>query len=169
MQRTSAVVESASSSIPHRNLDPREPPHAQAKVLVFFSTCKQVKFAFEAFRRLRPGVPLRALHGKMKQLKRMAVFYEFSEAQVRCWQTVANSTNADGLAVIDRRLCAPVALLVARDDHVHNSTAMIHHAAASPKFMLYQCRRWYFSRQTSQLEVLTSQPSIGCSRHVLIS
>ena len=56
---------------------------AQAKVLVFFSTCKQVKFAFEAFRRLRPGVPLRALHGKMKQIKRMAVFYEFSEAQVR--------------------------------------------------------------------------------------
>ena len=59
-------------------------PFAQAKVLVFFSTCKQVKFAFEAFRRLRPGVPLRALHGKMKQLKRMAVFYEFSEAQVLC-------------------------------------------------------------------------------------
>ena len=28
-----------------------------------------------------PGVPLRALHGKMKQLKRMAVFYEFAEAK----------------------------------------------------------------------------------------
>ena len=50
-------------------------------MLVFFSTCKQVKFAFEAMRKLRPGVPLRALHGKMKQLKRMAVFYEFSEAK----------------------------------------------------------------------------------------
>ena len=55
--------------------------HSQCKVLVFFSTCKQVKFAFEAMRKLRPGVPLRALHGKMKQLKRMAVFYEFSEAK----------------------------------------------------------------------------------------
>ena len=55
----------------------------QAKVLVFFSTCRQVKFAYEAFRKLRPGVPLRALHGKMKQLKRMAVFYEFAEAQAR--------------------------------------------------------------------------------------
>lgn len=31
----------------------------------------QVRFLFEAFRKLRPGVPLRALHGKMNQLKRM--------------------------------------------------------------------------------------------------
>lgn len=67
--------------------------HAQAKVLVFFSTCKQTKFAFEAFRRLRPGVPLRALHGKMKQLKRMAVFYEFSEAQVRDSRAARCSAN----------------------------------------------------------------------------
>lgn len=35
------------------------------------STCKQVRFLFEAFRKLRPGVPLRALHGKMNQYKRM--------------------------------------------------------------------------------------------------
>ena len=54
---------------------------AQAKVLVFLSTCKQVKYVFEAFRRLRPGVPLRCIHGKMKQMKRMAAFYEFSEAR----------------------------------------------------------------------------------------
>jgi hypothetical protein len=52
---------------------------AQCKVIVFLSTCKQVKFVYEAFRKLRPGVPLRALHGRMKQFKRMAVFYEFCE------------------------------------------------------------------------------------------
>lgn len=51
----------------------------QAKILVFASTCKQVKFMFEAFSRLRPGCPLRCLHGGMKQMKRMAVFYDFSE------------------------------------------------------------------------------------------
>ena len=44
---------------------------AQAKTIVFVSTCKQVRFLFEAFRKLRPGVPLRALHGKMNQYKRM--------------------------------------------------------------------------------------------------
>ena len=36
---------------------------------------------FEAFRKLRPGVPLRALHGGMKQMKRMGVYYEFNEAK----------------------------------------------------------------------------------------
>ena len=53
---------------------------AQAKMLVFLTTGKQVKFALEAFRRLRPGVVLRALHGKMKQMKRMAVYYDFCQA-----------------------------------------------------------------------------------------
>ena len=53
----------------------------QAKVLVFLSTCKQVRFVHEAFRRLRPGAPLSAIHGKMKQMRRMAVFYDFCEAR----------------------------------------------------------------------------------------
>ena len=53
--------------------------HLDAKVVVFLSTCKQVKFVYEAFRKLRPGVPLRCLHGKMKQMKRMAVFYDFCQ------------------------------------------------------------------------------------------
>lgn len=51
----------------------------QNKVLVFVSTCKQARFCYEALRRLRPGVPLRALHGKMKQMRRLSAFYEFSE------------------------------------------------------------------------------------------
>ena len=51
-------------------------------MLVFLTTGKQVKFALEAFRRLRPGVVLSALHGKMKQMKRMAVYYDF--CQVCC-------------------------------------------------------------------------------------
>ncbi len=57
-------------------------PCAQAKVVVFLSTCKQVKFTYEALRRLRPGAPLRCLHGGMKQLKRMAAFYDFSKARL---------------------------------------------------------------------------------------
>ena len=60
--------------------DRRISMHAvQSKVIVFMSTCKQVRFFHEAFKRLRPGVPLRCLHGKMKQMKRMAVFYDFCE------------------------------------------------------------------------------------------
>ena len=49
--------------------------------MVFLSTCKQVKFVYEALRRLRPGAPLRCLHGGMKQPKRMAAFYDFSQAR----------------------------------------------------------------------------------------
>lgn len=41
----------------------------------------QVRYVYEAFKKLRPGVPLRALHGKMKQMKRMAVYYEFNQAK----------------------------------------------------------------------------------------
>lgn len=55
--------------------------HLRCKVIVFVSTCKQARFCYEALRRLRPGVPLRALHGKMKQLRRLSVFYEFCEAK----------------------------------------------------------------------------------------
>lgn len=38
---------------------------------MFLSTCKQTRFYYEAFRKLRPGVPLRALHGRLNQYKRM--------------------------------------------------------------------------------------------------
>lgn len=52
---------------------------AQSKTLVFLSTCKQVRFVYEAFCKLRPGVSLRHLHGKMKQYKRMVIFNDFNE------------------------------------------------------------------------------------------
>jgi ATP-dependent RNA helicase DDX10/DBP4 len=51
--------------------------HLTAKTIVFLSSCKQSRFVFEAFRRLRPGVPLQLLHGKMKQKRRMLVYYDF--------------------------------------------------------------------------------------------
>ena len=41
----------------------------------------QVKFVHEVFRRLRPGIPLTCLHGRMKQMQRMVTFYKYCEAQ----------------------------------------------------------------------------------------
>jgi ATP-dependent RNA helicase DDX10/DBP4 len=35
----------------------------------------------EAFRKLRPGVPLGMLHGNLKQMKRLSVFYKFIESK----------------------------------------------------------------------------------------
>lgn len=51
--------------------------HLGSRVVVFFATCKQVRFFHEALRRLRPGTPLRALHGGMKQGARAAAFEQF--------------------------------------------------------------------------------------------
>lgn len=53
--------------------------HTGSKGLVFLSSCKQVRFVYEAFCKLQPGVPLLCLHGKQKQIKRMNIFYEFCQ------------------------------------------------------------------------------------------
>jgi ATP-dependent RNA helicase DDX10/DBP4 len=51
--------------------------HLKNKTIVFFSSCSQVRFVDAAFRRLRPGVPVMALHGKIKALKRTLVYQDF--------------------------------------------------------------------------------------------
>lgn len=51
--------------------------HLKAKVIVFTTTCKEVQFTYEVFRRLRPGTVLMQIHGKMKQERRMALYAEF--------------------------------------------------------------------------------------------
>ncbi|EAS00345.3 DEAD/DEAH-box helicase family protein (macronuclear) [Tetrahymena thermophila SB210] len=53
--------------------------HKKNKVLVFLSTCKQVRFVYEAFRRLKLGPPVFELHGRQKQAKRLAIFFTFAE------------------------------------------------------------------------------------------
>ncbi len=51
--------------------------HLTSKMIVFISSCKQVKFVYETFRRFRPGVPLMALYGRQKQVKRVAIYNDF--------------------------------------------------------------------------------------------
>ncbi|KAK1858790.1 hypothetical protein I4F81_001390 [Pyropia yezoensis] len=55
--------------------------HLKAKTLIFFATCKQVRFVYEAFRRLRPGVPLLGLHGRMSPGARADTYARFSAAR----------------------------------------------------------------------------------------
>eukprot|EP00301_Raphidiophrys_heterophryoidea_P025493 c8567_g1_i1.p1 GENE.c8567_g1_i1~~c8567_g1_i1.p1 ORF type:complete len:885 (-),score=261.56 c8567_g1_i1:134-2746(-) len=55
--------------------------HLKQKVLIFLTSCKQVKFMYEVMCRLRPGVPLMCLHGKQKQHTRLEVFYAFCKKQ----------------------------------------------------------------------------------------
>jgi ATP-dependent RNA helicase DDX10/DBP4 len=51
--------------------------HTQNKIICFFSSCKQVKFAEAALRKLDIGMSLLALHGKQKANKRRNVYERF--------------------------------------------------------------------------------------------
>ena len=58
--------------------------NVKAKTLVFLSSGKQVRFVYETFRRLQPGVPLLHLHGRQKQTARLEVTSRFSSAKHSC-------------------------------------------------------------------------------------
>lgn len=51
--------------------------HTKQKIIVFFATCKQVKFFYEIFRKLRPSILLLPLYGGMNQEKRNKIYSEF--------------------------------------------------------------------------------------------
>jgi ATP-dependent RNA helicase DDX10/DBP4 len=54
------------------------------KMLVFLSSGKQVRFIYEAFRHLQPGVPLLHLHGRQKQTARLDITSRFSSSKYVC-------------------------------------------------------------------------------------
>merc|ERR1719183_1188846 len=55
--------------------------HSQKKMIVFVSACKQVRFLYEAFRKLKPGPAVMELHGRQSLTKRMIVFKEFTDRE----------------------------------------------------------------------------------------
>ncbi|XP_039985139.1 probable ATP-dependent RNA helicase DDX10 [Xiphias gladius] len=55
--------------------------HLKKKIIVFFACCKEVQYFFRAFCRLRPGIPILALHGKQQQMKRVEVYNDFLRKQ----------------------------------------------------------------------------------------
>ncbi|TDZ54258.1 ATP-dependent RNA helicase dbp-4 [Colletotrichum trifolii] len=56
----------------------------RSKIIVFLSSGKQVRFVYESFRHLQPGIPLLHLLGKQKQLQRMEITKRFAEANHTC-------------------------------------------------------------------------------------
>nr|XP_043623004.1 DEAD-box ATP-dependent RNA helicase 32-like [Erigeron canadensis] len=69
--------------------------HINSRILVFLSTCKQVKFVYETFKKLRPGIPLKCLHGRMKQIKRTFILQQFVEQQSVLFSTDVSSRGLD--------------------------------------------------------------------------
>ncbi|KAK0512377.1 hypothetical protein JMJ35_005505 [Cladonia borealis] len=56
----------------------------KSKILVFMSSGKQVRFVYEAFRHMQPGIPLLHLHGRQKQTARLDITTKFSVTKNSC-------------------------------------------------------------------------------------
>ena len=67
----------------------------KSKILVFFSSGKQVRYVYETFRHLQPGIPLLHLHGRQKQTARHDITSRFSSTQNSC--LLATDVVARGL------------------------------------------------------------------------
>ncbi|KAL7544050.1 hypothetical protein ACHAXR_013489 [Thalassiosira sp. AJA248-18] len=51
--------------------------HLRSKTIIFLSSCSQVRHVWQIFCTLQPGVPLMALHGKLKQETRTKLYFDF--------------------------------------------------------------------------------------------
>ncbi|EWC45390.1 ATP-dependent RNA helicase DBP4 [Drechslerella stenobrocha 248] len=58
--------------------------NVKSKILVFLSSTKQVRFVYETFRQMQPGIPLLHLHGKQKQTARLDITANFSGSKNSC-------------------------------------------------------------------------------------
>jgi ATP-dependent RNA helicase DDX10/DBP4 len=56
----------------------------KSKILVFFSSAKVVRFVYESFRHMQPGIPLLHIHGRQKQGARLDTTAKFSAAKNSC-------------------------------------------------------------------------------------
>ena len=58
--------------------------NVKKKIIVFLSSGKEVRFVYEAFRHLQPGLTLLHLHGRQKQTARLDITNKFSSSQHAC-------------------------------------------------------------------------------------
>ncbi|XP_076754683.1 putative ATP-dependent RNA helicase DDX10 [Xylocopa sonorina] len=99
--------------------------HLKQKIIVFFSSCKQVKYAYEVFCRLRPGISLLALYGTLHQLRRMEIYETFCKKQF----AVLFATD-----IAARGLDFPAVNWVVQMDCPEDVNAYIHRAGRTARF-----------------------------------
>ncbi|CAF9903559.1 MAG: ATP-dependent RNA helicase dbp4 [Gomphillus americanus] len=58
--------------------------NTKSKIIVFLSSGKQVRFVYESFRHLQPGIPLMHLHGRQKQAQRLETMHKFTSSKNAC-------------------------------------------------------------------------------------
>lgn len=99
--------------------------HLACKILVFVSSCKQVRFIYETFRHLRPGIPLLHLHGKQKQSKRLEIYSRF---------TSSNSSVLLSTDIASRGLDFPNINWVVQVDLAENLQQYVHRIGRTARF-----------------------------------
>lgn len=99
--------------------------HLKQKVIVFFSSCKQVKYVYESFCRMKPGVSLLALYGTLHQLKRMSIYESFCTKQY----AVLFATD-----IAARGLDFPSVNWVVQMDCPEDANSYIHRAGRTARF-----------------------------------
>jgi len=76
------------------------PTHAHTQVMVFFSSCSSVKYHAELLNYI--DIPVKDIHGKQKQQKRTATFFEFCQADkgiLLCTDVAARGLDIPGVCV----------------------------------------------------------------------
>lgn len=67
----------------------------RSKMIVFLSSSKQVRFVYECFRRMKPGIPLLSLYGRKSQEARLKIKDGFAAAKYSC--LIATDVVARGI------------------------------------------------------------------------
>lgn len=98
--------------------------HLKQKAIVFLSSCKQVKYIYEIFCKLRPGSSLLALYGTLHQDRRMAIYNEFCRKS----NVVLFATD-----IASRGLDFPTVNWVVQLDCPEDATAYIHRAGRTAR------------------------------------
>jgi ATP-dependent RNA helicase DDX10/DBP4 len=98
--------------------------HLKQKSIVFLSSCKQVKYVYEIFSKLRPGISLLALYGTLHQDRRMAIYDEFCKRS----KVILFCTD-----IASRGLDFPIVSWVIQFDCPEDATAYIHRAGRTAR------------------------------------
>ncbi|KAL9696085.1 hypothetical protein quinque_015370 [Culex quinquefasciatus] len=98
--------------------------HSKQKIIVFFATCKQVRYHYEIFRKLRPSILLLPLYGGMNQEKRNKIYAEFCSRSNVCLMATD---------VASRGLDFPKVNWVVQLDCPEDATQYIHRAGRTAR------------------------------------
>ncbi|EEZ99276.2 DEAD (Asp-Glu-Ala-Asp) box polypeptide 10 [Tribolium castaneum] len=99
--------------------------HLKQKSIIFLASCKEVKYVYEIFCRLRPGVSLMALYGTLHQLRRMDIYENF------CKKTSAVLFATD---IAARGLDFPEVHWVVQADCPEDAATYIHRVGRTARF-----------------------------------